>query len=257
MNKELICKIKVFAVSLWVLFFAGILNAQESSSFTKKQEKFLSKKTITTSMMGVGDFNAFSSYLYSVNIAIIHSDNPLVGATKLQSFPNPDLKVSPRELFDEIAKQTSSVWSYDHENQYWLFSKPLPYELDLAPEWIKEVRKGYIFYKPPTAPVGMDIYFAGHVDSSETSIQALRRISEEFAKPFDPEISADSMKEVKISNQTGLFYQTDIKEKNITWRQWAVVKNGYCYVIVSAIKREDESTILPDVERMVQSFKLI
>jgi len=141
--------------------------------------------------------------------------------------------------------------------RYWLFSKPLPYELVLAPEWKKEVREGYIYYKPSSAPVGMDIYFAGQVDSLETSKEALNRIAEQFAKPITPDISVDSMKQVTLPNHNALFYKTEIKDREMIWRQWAIVEEGMCFVIVSAIKISDEEIIFPDVEKMVDSFKII
>lgn len=248
---------KLLAIGLYGLLCIGVLSAQESLKLTKKQERFLSKQTIRTNVMGVSTFNSFASYLYAVKVAVIHTDNPLVGDVKLKSFPNPNLKVSPRELFNEIAMQTSSKWSYDKENGYWLFSRSLPYELVLATKWNQEVRDGYVFYKPQSAPVGMDIYFAGKIDSLETTSQALNRISEQFAKPIATEFTADSMYEVLLPNHNALFYKTEITGKETIWRQWAFVEDGMCFVIVSAIKFNDEATVLPDVEKMVESFKVI
>jgi hypothetical protein len=247
----------MFVVVLPIIFLTGVLKAQDSLNLTKKQEKFLLKTTVKTHVMGLSTFNSFASYLYALDIAIIHTDNPEVGNTRLRSFPDPDRQISLRELFDEISKQTSSKWYYDEKHSYWLFSKPLPFEIELAQGWEKEIRQGYIFYKPPSAPVGMDIYFAGRVDSSETANDARIRIAEQFAKRIIPGITAATMKEVSLTHQNALFYKTEIQNKGIIWRQWAIVEKERCFVIVSAIKLNDEATIFPDVEKMVQSFQVI
>ena len=249
-------KIRILIAGLCFFLFGGTLHAQDSLQLTKKQERFLSKNKIKTNMMGVSTFNSYASFLYATDVATIHTDNPLVGSSKLQSFPDPNRKVSLRELFDEIARQTSSKWSYEKEFGYWLFSRPLPYELEIAQGWEQEVREGYIFYKPPTAPVGMDIYFTGQVDSKESPKEARNRTAEQFAKAFVPEIVADSMIEVVLPNHNALFFETKIQKKDIIWRQWAIVEQGICFVIVSAIKLSDEASILPDVEKMVNSFKV-
>ncbi len=231
--------------------------SQDTLELTKKQLRFLSNKTIKTHVMGLSTFNSFASYLYALDLANIYTDNPEVANTKLKSFPDPDREVTLMELFNEISKQTSSKWSFDKTHNCWLFSKPLPFEIDLAPGWGKEVRKGYIFYKPPSAPVGMDIYFAGSVDSFETTFEARNRVAILYAKHVMPNVILDSMFEVTLSNHKALFYKTVIKKNNIIWRQWAIVENNKCFVIESAIKINDEATVFPDVEKMVQSFKLI
>ncbi len=248
---------KLFFAILTVILLTGITNAQDSIQLTQKQYKFLSKRTVKTHVMGKSTFNSFASYLYALNIVTIHTDNPEVANTHLRSFTDPDRPISLRELFDEIAKQTTSKWSYDTIQGYWLFSKPLPFEIELAQGWKKEIRNGYIFFKPPTASVGMDIYFAGRIDSSETANDARKRIAEQYAKPIKPEINADSMQLVSLPHQNALFYTTEIKLKGILWRQWAIVEKEKCFVIVSAIKLEDNEKIYPDVELMVRSFKVL
>jgi hypothetical protein len=102
----------------------------------------------------------------------------------------------------------------------------------------------------------MDIYFAGSVDSSEMSSDARIRIAKHFAEPITPGITEASMQEISLPHQNALFYMTEIQSKGIIWRQWANVEKDQCFVIISAVKSDDETNILPDVEKMVRSFKV-
>lgn len=255
-NKALDIK-RIFLSLITSILLYGITEAQDFNNLTKKQEQDLTKTKLKTHVMGLSTFNSFASYLYSIDLAFISTDNPEVAQTKLKSLPNPDLQISLRELFDEIGRQTSSKWSFDSEHRYWLFSKPLPFVIEIASGWKKEVRPGYLFFKPPSAPVGMDIYFAGKIDSSETEKDARIRIAKQYAERIIPNITEASMTEVELPNHNSLFLKTNIQSRGIIWRQWAFTEKGKCFVIVSAINENDDAVIFPDVELMVNSFLII
>jgi hypothetical protein len=144
-----------------------------------------------------------------------------------------------------------------------LFSEPsmaMPFEVDVARGWRAELRGGYVAYIPPQAPVGMDIYFGGEYSPQDPDLY--KRVRDYwamlFAPNFDPNISTDDMKEISIADSDALFWEfTNNKSgKSIHWRQWALMKDGHCFVIVSAIDRENEEVIWPDVEAMVNSFEV-
>ncbi len=224
---------------------------------TKEQQNhFLNKRILGTGMMGMGKFSSFGSYLYAFGVARIHTNNPEVANTRLKSLPDPSYKPTMRELFNEIAKQTSSSCSYNAERRHWLFFRPLPFTIKIAEGWISQPQVGYMFYKPPTAPVGMDIMFAGSTESDESAKQARERLAIQYAKPFKSDVQLSEMKEVVVGAGKALFYTTETK-KGVIWRQWVIVTGNRCFVIVSAIKPEHENTILPDVKNMVQSFRIV
>jgi len=248
---------RIFSSAFVMIFLTVITNAQDSTHLSEKQEKCLSKKTIKTNVLGQSTFNSFARYLYAINIASIETDNPEVSIKHLRSLPDANRSITIRELFDEIANQTSSTWSFDEKRNCYIFSKPLPFVFELARGWTKEIRNGYIFLKPPKAPAGLDIYFAGQIGSLETINDARIRIAKQYAEPITPGVTEASMQEDTFSSQKVLFYKTVIQSNKTIWRQWAIVANEQCFVLVSAIKPEDETIIFPDVEKMIQSFKVI
>jgi hypothetical protein len=64
------------------------------------------------------------------------------------------------------------------------------------------------------------------------------------------------MKEVLVGKYPSLYFQTTAST-GIIWRQWVIVESGFAFAIVSAIKPESESEILPDVQKMVDSFQVV
>ena len=54
-----------------------------------------------------------------------------------------------------------------------------------------------------------------------------------------------------------LYFSTESpKRPGVRWRQWALVAGGHGIVIVSALQKDFEKRLLPDVEAMVASFRL-
>lgn len=41
------------------------------------------------------------------------------------------------------------------------------------------------------------------------------------------------------------------------WRQWAFVKDGWAFVVVSVIAADNEAQLLTDVKRMLASFEVV
>ena len=45
-------------------------------------------------------------------------------------------------------------------------------------------------------------------------------------------------------------------QRQLTWRQWVVLKDGCAFALLSALDAKNEAALLPDVEAMVQSFRV-
>ena len=212
-----------------------------------------------------GTFSGFTSYQYAVHDVCLHTESEQVNTTRLYPvFPE---KYHPTycELFDTIARQTGSTWKYDARRDYWVFNPPpkaLPYRVKWARGWEPMNRGLYVFCKPPGAPVGMDVYMLGSYSFDEkTRAEKLAKIryalASRFAATFKKDVCEADMRKVKVAGVEALFFSTDSpKQPGVRWRQWALVAGGHGFVIVSALHKDHEKRLLPDVEAMVASFRL-
>lgn len=46
-------------------------------------------------------------------------------------------------------------------------------------------------------------------------------------------------------------------DPKLIWRQWAFVKEGWAFVVVSLIHTNNEANNLPEVKRMLASFEVV
>lgn len=228
------------------------LNAEE-------QKKFISRRL--RSGVITGTFAAYGSFLYATLDIAIHTDDKEIGDSELHS-PFPDFyKPTIKELLDTIALQTKSSWSYNPKTGYWTFAKPAPakpFSITLADKWTGEDRGVYVSYKPSTYPVGMDIYYYGRYSSDDSSQQVIwERVRNSwaigFASRFKRAVTISEMQPVSIDGVDSLYFQTLTPRPGVMWRQWALVKNGHAFVIVSTLPA-DNKDLLSDVESMVKSF---
>jgi hypothetical protein len=227
-----------------------------------EQKSFLAKRT-SGGMMGT--FDSYCSLLYAVNDVAIHTQDDAINKTSLSS-PFPDFyKPTWEELFDSVARQTRSAWTYDSKRDFWVFvapPRPLPFEITLAEGWKPHDEGLYIGYEPSIAPVGMDVYMLGHYCSTNKDEEAalFSRVREaigvRFAKPFQKDVSPKDMSDETIGNSRALHFKAT-GPTGIIWRQWVVIDSGMAFAIVSAIKPEHEKEILPDVLKMAASFKVL
>jgi hypothetical protein len=139
----------------------------------------------------------------------------------------------------------------------------VPFQLARADGWRMRDQGDHVVFIPPIAPVGMDVYMTGHYSTVQTKerTKLYQRAREElalaFAEPFNPKIKKRDLRATKVAGEPALFWKTRAPGRpEITWRQWAVVLDGWGFVIVSAIEDKNETRVLPDVERMVASFGL-
>jgi hypothetical protein len=254
------CAWLVMALLLGASF--TVLAADRKALSATEQTAFLSRRTSGGIM---GTLDSYCSLLYAVNDVVLHSEDPTLGKTRLTA-PFPDFyRPTWAELFETIARQTKTRWKYDAPRDYWVFAAPPEppcFQLALAAGWNAHDEGLYIGYRPPTAPVGLDVYMLGRYSVAEEPEKAalFNRVREaialRFAANFKKDVAAREMDEVNLGRVRVLHFEVPAAT-GIIWRQWVVVDSGWAFAIVSAIKPEHEKAILPDVLKMVASFKVL
>jgi len=247
---------------LLVMLGTWCLSVDAEGLSEKEQHAFLSKRT-TPHLLG--SFNGFCSLLYAACEVAIHTESRAINSTPLQSLAPAFYKPTWRELFDSIAIQTQSAWSYDAARDYWVFAKPQNprayYHLEMAKEWKQDNRGEYVSYSPSIAPVGMDIYIMGtySADTPEAANDLYQKVKESFAvtfaKHFKKDVTPADMKAVTVNTYPALHFEINVPS-GIIWRQWVIVEKGQAFVIVSSIKPEHDAQLYPDVKAMISSFKI-
>ncbi len=241
----------------------GLVSAQERAPRTNEQQKeFLAHRLKSGAITGT--FGAFGSLLFAALDIAIHTDDKEIGGTRLQSqFPD-FYKPTTKEMFDAIALQTRSSWSYDAKSGYWVFAKPAnpkPFQITIADKWTADDRGLYVGYKPPTFPVGMDVYYLGAYSSGGTEQQSTlgvkirNSLAISFAAHFKKDVKLAAMRNVIVDGAEALYFETPTPRPGLVWRQWALVKNGLAFMIVSTLP-DNNQLLLADVESMVKSFRV-
>jgi hypothetical protein len=210
-----------------------------------------------------GSFNSYASLLYAMDGAILHTDDEEIGKASLSS-PFPEFyKPTRAEFFNAIARQTSSSWSYDEKRAFWVFAKPalpMPFKITLAKDWESAERGNYLFCKPPTAPIGMDIYVMAEYSSTPVDPALPAKMREAcammFATNFKKDVTAKDMSLAKVGTYEALHFKSPTPRPGTTWRQWAIAENGRAFVIVSAMDDANEKEVLPGVEEALQTFEV-
>lgn len=178
-------------IAAWILLASlssSIASSQKRAALNpKQQEKFLARRLPSGVINGT--FSAFGSFLHAALDIAIHSSDKEIAETELHS-PFPEFyKPTVKELLAAIALQTKSTWVYDSQTTYWTFAKPAapkPFSLKLAEKWTSDDRGFYVTYRPPSYPVGMDIYYYGSYSSEDPSQQTVmwERIRNSWATGF-------------------------------------------------------------------------
>ena len=224
---------------------------------------FLQART-TTGLMAGSSFASYTSLLWGINEVGIWNEDANVGKIRLQnSFPE---KYNPtwKELMDTLALQAGCGWHYDHETGYWVFEKKnlkYPFTLKTADGWQRREEGARVVFIPPSAPVGMDVYTMGHCSSEDPAklpgllTNAVKQISMTFARQFKANVDdTDFTAETVCGEPARYFSAPTPRDPKLKWRQWAFVKNGWCFIIVSVISEENEKQLLGDVNKMMSTF---
>ena len=228
-----------------------------------EQKQFLAKRLPTNKI--AGSFESFGSLLFAVKDVIIHSDVETIRKTALQPTFHDFYQPTWEELFNSIAAQTKSSWSYDSKLDYWVFAAPIlpkPFAITIAENWTSRDMGVWIGYKPPMYPAGMDIYYWGKCTTDDPKEQT--KLSEKirntwamnFASKINKEVAIDEMKKVKIAGVEALFFEAPAPMPGLMWRQWAVVIDGKTFFILSTLPTEDKK-FYAEVEEMIKSFHLV
>ncbi|MBS1991739.1 MAG: hypothetical protein JSS83_14560 [Cyanobacteria bacterium SZAS LIN-3] len=240
---------------------------QKASDSSAPKSKSLSpseqQKFLETRLPGamIGSFGAFSSLLYAVDNTIIGTDDKDVLKAEVRTMYPPKEVYMPThaELFDMIARQTGSSFSYEPKRNYWHFRvppMPLPYTITKAPGWIEENRGDYVAYIPSIAPVGMDIYMMGKYSAlSPAQEKEIREFGAKmFSRHIAPKATVNDMKFVTVDGTSALYFAAPAPQGDRLWRQWAFLKGGELYVIVSCYGKDQKEQIERDVDLMVSTF---
>ena len=241
--------------------------AEARKPLTKKEQAaFLAKRTKADGLLNFGSLNSLASMLYATKDVIIHFEDKDLGKTRMQS-PFPKFyKPTWREFFDYLARHTKTSWRYSPKDNCWVFGKPVMptlFRLEMADGWKMRNQGSCVLYRPPSAPVGMDVYFMGtySTDDPKKQNELDKKVKETIAlgvaKRFKPDVDVKDMTNVKVGSLDGLYFHAKAPKTVIIWRQWIIVDHGTAFAIFSAIKPELEQQVFPDVEKMLKSFALV
>jgi hypothetical protein len=213
-----------------------------------------------------GPFESYASLLWAVDSVAIWSEGTGVGDVQLQN-PFPEgYKPTWKEHMDVLARQVNCSWRYNHDTGYWVFEKkPMdpPFTLKMAKGWNRRDQGNHVVFVPPIAPVGMDVYLMGHYSSDdpaklhEVFAEALKHVSKLFAQRFKEDVTEADFAPEKVCGEAALYFTVPMpRDPKLKWRQWAFIKNGWCFLIVSVISDENEQRLLQDVKTMISTFEV-
>ena len=103
-------------------------------------------------------------------------------------------------------------------------------------------------------------WYYGHYTAAPKEPDLPKKVREELALTMlrqwpKPPTLAD-MTSQRVAGVEALYIRLDTPRPGGLWRQWSFVLDGHAFVIVSAMPKEREAAIAPQVDQMVGSFKL-
>ncbi len=233
-------------------------------------------------------FMVFSSMSAGKAVGLETKDAKVAEARLSPVFPG-FYRPTLAQLFDMIAMQSRSSWSYVKENQFALSDSPAKgkpddnliiitfkanpsivvtrraYSIKLAEGWKRNDRGHWEMLVPPKVRVGMDIYDMGRY-SAETPFEQdelMKRVrlevSQDWAAQIGKKLAAADFQTVKVGKFEALHFDAMIPSrlnKDVHWRQWVLTVGDRCFFIVSTLFPDQEKDILPDVNAMLASFEL-
>jgi len=259
----------ILLLSAFVLFcFSSIGQKQTSHTDIRKaltddeQKKFLSKRI--EGMPGDTTFNSCSKLFHDEFNFTIHTESREISETILRPYIPDFYSPTWKEVFDVIGIQTRSSWKYDPQHDYWEFSEPAapkPFSLTMPDGWTSKDMGLWMGYAPSNYPVGMDVYYFGSysVDSRKPEdeanlwpkIRAFWALS--ISGSVNLRVTAAEMKTVSVAGVDALYFEGPAPRPGVIWRQWAFVRDGKAFVILSTLDANDTKN-LSDVQSMIKSL---
>ena len=241
---------------------AGLQEKERKPLTPDEREKQLNER-VSIGLLDKGSLDAFISMAYAMSNVQISYVDPAFGRGRVDN-PFPEFYTPTwREVFETIARQTRTSWTYSEKKGEWLFDKPAvapTFQVTLAKGWAQEDRGYYVFFKPPKGPVGMDIYMLGTYSFDKDADKEMARVRDawalNFLKPIRSEAKIEDMKKVEIDGSEALHLEAKAPKPGVVWRQWVFAKNGALFAIVSALD-EDQAALVKDVQAMAASFKFV
>ncbi|MBN1477335.1 hypothetical protein JXA47_11325 [Candidatus Sumerlaeota bacterium] len=262
-------------ILILILLLSPIVSAQTQEPAITMKGPTLEAPDIDPDVLTAQPFNGFtqlstfhsfmsSSFAFANVWIVAENDDPgLYSAQVVYPYP-PFYQPTWGEIFDHIARQMRCEWQWDPDIRQFVFrrseSGPI-FQVNLEEGWISEDRGLYSWFAPEGLPCGMDIYDLGHFTQSEENPDLFAEVREHFAlrsmslSPDPP--SVEDMEIVSVADFEALYHHCAGERPGSVWRQWSFVAEGHAILIVSALPGQMEATLAPQVDRMVQSFRLI
>lgn len=217
----------------------------------------------------------------------LKAEDKTIATTELQPVFPAFYKPRLSELFDMIALQTKSTWSYQKEDQFVSSDVPddgkpsdkvaivtfkphptpltarHPFKITPAKDWQRRDMGHWDMLIPPSAPVGMDIYEMGRYSAKDDTALAglMKRVMKEVALACARKVSKEpkesDLKTTKVGQYDALHFDAMIPSrfgKDVHWRQWVVAVGNRCFFIVSTLFPDQDETLFKDVQAMLASF---
>ena len=252
----------VFLVLLLLSANAAGQTRDQKKLTAQQQQAFLAERLPGPVIKG--SFSAWGSFLFAALGVAIHTDDALIAKTELRT-PFPDFyKPTWKEELDTIAAQTESSWKYDPARGYWVFAKPKtskPFAITIAPKWTTDDHEIFTSYRPPSYPVGMDVYYYGSYSADDRKDEAAlwEKVRNAWALGFASRlkkgVTVEEMQKVTVGGADALYFEGTAPKNDVVWRQWVFMKDGKAFIIVSSLKPEQKE-LLADVQAMVASFRV-
>jgi hypothetical protein len=211
-------------------------------------------------------FRSFVSASYAMADVWIYAegdDQRLYDARLMYPYPR-FYRPTWGEVFDHVARQMRCTWDWNPNNRQFRFAPTIAepfFSVTLAEGWRREDRGQYVWHSPKTQPFGMDIYYLGHytpsTDRPDLHAEVRAHVAMGMLRQWPHPPTLEDMTPVKLAGVEALYLRCDTPRPGGLWRQWSVVLDGHAFLIVSAMPKENEAELAPQVNQMVGTFRII
>jgi hypothetical protein len=207
-------------------------------------------------------FRSFVGSAYATAKVWVYADGddePMYASELVYTYPR-FYTPTWREMFDSAARQLRGKWEWNPQNRQFKFERTNEdpaIGVKLAKDWRRQDRGLYVWHAPRGLPMGMDIYFLGHYTADAKQPDLIEKARAHAAMfilgqfPAPPKV--ETMQRIRVASGEALYARV-LPRPGVVWRQWALVKDGNAFLIVSALPEEKEGELSPVVDEMVRTF---